>query len=215
MTKAVIFDLDGTLIDSEPRWFETHRRILLGYGCEYDLPMHQACMGRPGKDIVARWREKYQLQVSAEELQKQRTHIFKEVFLEQGMTAKPGVVALVRALREAGMPLGLASSSGSEYIDWMLKTIGLDGAFGNPVGGDEIEHGKPAPDIFQAAARQLGIEPIDCFAVEDSPVGTESAHRAGMRILGILDKRFVDSLPLADKVVETFEDVNVEDLMHI
>ncbi|HWK25260.1 MAG TPA: HAD family phosphatase [Solirubrobacter sp.] len=193
---GVVFDCDGTLVDSEPLAGEAWRRILARHSYELTTADLSACVGRsyahthaylagraPLPDADAVW-ELYS----------------RELFGLIDTRLRPFEDALeaVRELRERGVAVAVASSSVRERLDRTLARAGL--AFEITLAGDEVEHGKPAPDMYLEAARRLGVE--RCVAVEDSAPGVASALAAGMPVLGVRRDGLGD-LSAATRVVET------------
>jgi HAD superfamily hydrolase (TIGR01509 family) len=124
----------------------------------------------------------------------------------------PGAVEAVERLAER-WPLGLASSSNREVIDAVLELAGLTGFFRATVSSEEVEHGKPAPDVYLEAAQRLGVGPISCAAVEDSRNGIRSARAAGMRVIAIPNPHYPpneETLALADAVIESLDELTPE-----
>jgi len=121
---------------------------------------------------------------------------------------RPGAVDLIAALKAAGMPIALATNSPRAFCERALHTAGMDGQFEIVVAGDEVEHGKPEPDIYLEACRQLGVDPTKSVALEDSPTGTQAANAAGMTVVGVpyisdikLPKAHIVAASLADPEV--------------
>jgi HAD superfamily hydrolase (TIGR01509 family) len=121
---------------------------------------------------------------------------------------RPGALELLELLGGRGVPVALASNSSREFVERTLRTAGVDGRFGIVVTADDVEHGKPAPDIYLEACARLGLPPGDCVALEDSPPGVTSAHEAGMLVVGV---PYLDgiALPEADVVAASLADPEV------
>ena len=130
--------------------------------------------------------------------------------LVQPREPEPGVVALVERGRELGMRLGVASSSRRLWIDATLRSLGLSDAFDAIVSGDDVERGKPDPQIYLLAARQLGVAPHRCLAIEDAPKGVQSARAAGMAVLGVRTP-YTAHLRLegAERIVDSLADLDL------
>jgi HAD superfamily hydrolase (TIGR01509 family) len=198
---AVLFDNDGLTLDTEPAWTRAetalfarhgetftmeHKRDLLGTAPVDAAAKLERMLGRPGDEMNA---ELYEL-------------VLEEV--AAGIEPMPGAVALLAALRAAGVPVGLVSNSRRGFVERGLRAAGLDGAFAVIVTAEEVARPKPAPDAYVAAAVALGAAPSACAVLEDSPTGLAAGRAAGALTIG------VPSLPgvrlEADVVAASLED---------
>jgi HAD superfamily hydrolase (TIGR01509 family) len=177
---AVIFDLDGTLVDSEPLYHEAGRRTLAAHGvAEFGWEEHLRFVGVGTGDTLRTLRAEHGLAAPVEELLAQMDGHYLR--LAAGAAPLPGAVALARALADAGHPLAVASGSSPAAIAAVLEGAGLAALFPVAVSAEEVPRGKPAPDVFERAARLLGVAAEDCVVVEDAPPGVRAALAAGMR----------------------------------
>lgn len=184
--RAIVFDLDGLLVDSEPVQIAAWEEFLGEFGLRLDAALLSEMFGLRIWDSARLLIERLALPLTVEEVVERRDARFFDALAIEGMLrAMPGAVELVRALRARGVPLGLATSGHRRYVDVVLKTLGLTGSFAAEVTGGEVARGKPAPDIYLAAARVLGLPPAACLALEDAPLGVASAKAAGMRCLAV------------------------------
>lgn len=199
--ELVIFDNDGVLVDSE----RLANGILAGLLTEYGLPytLDQAVhefMGGTMARVRASAEPRLGHALPAEFEDRYHAQLF-EAFA--GLTAVSGVPEVLDALDAAGTPYCVASSGTHERIKTALTTVGLYDRFGGRVfSAQDVEHGKPAPDLFLHAARSCGAEPARCTVVEDSPLGVEAAGAAGMRVIGYAAMTPADRLAAADAVVD-------------
>ncbi|CCK31981.1 phosphoglycolate phosphatase, bacterial [Streptomyces davaonensis JCM 4913] len=182
---SVIFDLDGTLVDSEPNYYEAGRLTLAEHGVpDFSWAEHEAYVGISTLETVTDWKARYGLRASVEELlaAKNRRYL---ALARAGTRAYPQMRKFVELLAGEGAPMAVASGSSREAIEAVLAGTGLDAQLRTLVSADEVAHGKPAPDVFLEAARRLGAEPADCVVVEDAAPGAAAAHAAGMRCIAI------------------------------
>lgn len=192
--RAVIFDLDGVLIDSEPLLFEAERLALARYGVELTPEIKAPFIGLGGHDVLAALVARFGLDVDVTELGSAKTAAYLDLVAQVSGFAP--TVELARALHSRGVPLAIASGSPSDAIDTALAAIGLEDAFEVRVSVTQVDRGKPAPDVFLHAARRLGVPPEGCVVVEDAVHGVQAARAAGMRCIAIptvtdpLDERF-------------------------
>jgi HAD superfamily hydrolase (TIGR01509 family) len=195
MALAVIFDMDGVLIDSEPLHFEVARTLLAAHGLDYTKEINREFIGTSTGVVMRTLVERYRLACTADEL---ADCYDREIVAVLGKPHDPadGVVWLIQELEARGARIGLASSSRASWIAATLAGIGLAGRFEAVVGGDMVPRGKPAPDVYLEAARRIGVAPGECVAIEDSGTGLEAALAAGMIAIG-LETPHVDPQRLA------------------
>ena len=178
--RAVVFDMDGVLVDSEPFGFEAMRRVMARYGLPYGEAENAEFLGRTTLDSCRILKTRHRLPESEETL----ADWYVEGMLEQiasGPIPMAGVPEVLRGVRAAGYQLALASSAEPRVIDANLDALGLRPLFEAVVSGTQVARGKPAPDVFLAAAERLGVPPAACLVVEDSRNGLLAAKAAGMR----------------------------------
>src|SRR5919202_5029978 len=188
---AVVLDLDGVLVDSEERWDEARRELVAERGGTWKDGATEAMLGMSAPEWSAYVRDELGVDLPAAEIDALVVEHLVAGY-RRGLPLLPGAVAAVRALAER-WPLGLASSSNAPVIALVLEETGLDGVIRAWVSSEEVERGKPAPDVYLEAARRLGVDPARCAAVEDSTNGLLSAHAAGMRVIAVPDDRYPPS----------------------
>lgn len=194
----MIFDCDGTLVDSEPLSGEAWRRTLAPYGYTVTDADLEACVGITYQRTHAYMAERVALPTAEALWPELRTTLFG--LYDSHLKAFPDAVAAVAELRASGVPVAVASSSVRERLDRTLAGVGLE--FGITIAGDEVEHGKPAPDMFLLAAKRLGCEPSECVVIEDSAPGVAAGRAAGIPTLGVCRVPGTEaSLAVADRVV--------------
>ena len=207
-TAAVVFDLDGVLIDSERAWDAVRRAVTAARGGAWTSAATRALQGMSTPEWSRYLVEQLAAAGPPEELAAQVVEEMVEGY-RADLPLLPGAVEAVRGLA-ARWPLGLASSSPPGVISSVLATAGLDGLFRAVVSSDEVARGKPAPDVYQAAARLLGVPAAACVAVEDSANGLRSAAAAGMTVIAVPNPHFPpppDALALATVVLPTVADL--------
>lgn len=182
---SVIFDLDGTLVDSEPNYYEAGRQTLAEYGVDdFTWTDHEGYVGISTQETVADWKRRYGLRAPVEELLAVKNRHYLEL-ARTSARAYPEMRKFVELLAGEGVPLAVASGSSPEAIETILSRTGLDAQLRTIVSADEVAQGKPAPDVFLEAARRLGADPADCVVLEDAAPGAAAAHAAGMRCIAI------------------------------
>jgi HAD superfamily hydrolase (TIGR01509 family) len=181
---AVIFDMDGVLVDSEPLHVEATRRLLATYGVVYSEAENEEFIGFTDLEIFATLRIRHGLVPSTEELARRFASGLIGL-LEREAVPRPGVPAVLETLQRSGYRLALASSSTPEVIAATLRALRIERYFPIVVSSVEVGRGKPAPDVFLAAASRLGLPPSRCLVVEDSRNGVLAARRAGMACIAV------------------------------
>ena len=211
MIEAAIFDLDGVLIDSEEVWDGVREQYVGERGARYDAEVQRAMMGMSSGEWSRYLHETVGIpdepaaindEVVRRMLAAYRVHL----------PLVPGAVDAVERIA-ARFPLALASSSNRSLIDEVLELAGLTRFFRATVSSEEVGRGKPAPDVYLEAARQLGVAADHCAAIEDSHAGIRSAHAAGMRVVAIPNPTYPpdgDALALADAVLGSLDELSPE-----
>jgi HAD superfamily hydrolase (TIGR01509 family) len=210
VTTAVVFDLDGVLIDSEQVWDDVREALARERGGRWHERAQRDMMGMSSPEWSRYMHETVGLAESPEEINR----IVVERMVERYAAGPPWLPGATDAVRRVadGFVLGLASSSNRELIDLVLEAGGIAGCFRATVSSEEVAAGKPAPDVYLEAARRLGVEPHACTAVEDSHNGIRSAKAAGMRCVAIPNPHFPpgDAVAEADAVVGSLAELSSE-----
>ncbi|MWA09567.1 HAD family hydrolase [Streptomyces sp. BA2] len=181
---SVIFDLDGTLVDSEPNYFAAQRGLLAEHGIDYTWADNERFVGISTQETLAVWQDQYGIDVPVAELLPELDRRYLEL-ARADTHVFPEMRKFVERLHGAGVPMAVASGSSRAAIEAILSGTGLDALLTTVVSADEVAHGKPAPDVFLAAAALLGADPADCVVLEDAAPGATAAHAAGMRCIAI------------------------------
>jgi len=181
--RAVIFDLDGLMADSEPLAQEAWRIFLAEQGHALDAGTVDAILGLRLMDSAQVVKERFGLSLTVEQIAQRRAELLLAA-LPGNLKPMPGLKELLDAIDTRGLRRAVATSSPSFYTPVALREIGVDG-FAAIVTGDAVARGKPAPDIYLAAAAALGLPPEQCLALEDSPTGVAAAKAAGMRCVAV------------------------------
>ncbi|UKY54091.1 HAD family hydrolase [Streptomyces inhibens] len=181
----VIFDLDGTLVDSEPNYYEAGRRLLANYGvADFSWEHHTRFIGIGTRETLEILSREFGLDAPIEELLAGKNRTYLELARARTQVF-PEMRAFVERLSAAGHPMAVASGSSRAAIEAVLAGTGLDALLTTLVSAEEVAHGKPEPDVFLEAARRLGVDPADCVVLEDAAPGALAAHRAGMRCIAV------------------------------
>lgn len=184
VTQAVIFDLDGVLVDSEPNYLAAERMLLADHGIDFTEEMKRPYIGWSTREMIVDLVSRFDLTEQVDALVARKNAYY--LTLAAGATrVYPPTRRLLTRLREYGMPVALASGSSPEVIDVVLGSAGLRHLFDVVMSADSVRLGKPAPDLFLATAGRLGVPSAHCVVLEDSSPGVRSAIAAGMRCVAI------------------------------
>lgn len=211
--KGVIFDLDGTLIDSMSMWDDIDIEYLARFG--YDLPddYQKKIEGLSFHEVAVYTKERFQIPDSIEQMM-QDWNDMAFAFYRERVPLKPGVRDFLRFLKEQNIPCGIATSNSPELLGAVLTSLKIRDCFSVMVTGSEVEHGKPAPDIYLHAAGHLGLKPSECLVFEDVEAGMEAARAAGMSVCAVYDKHskisVSDAEALSDYYLNSFEELDYE-----
>jgi HAD superfamily hydrolase (TIGR01509 family) len=192
MLRSIIFDLDGVLADSEPWWSQIDAKLLAEYGVNYQGEYHQNVLGVSYRLAVEFYKKAFGLSVPTEEMMRRRGEIATEFFANR-IGLFPNVKEVLAKLRQMRLHLAVATSSVGASARPFLDRHQLTKFFEVIVTGEEVEHGKPAPDIYLCAAEKLGVSAQSCVVVEDALAGVAAAKAANMRVAAIPDTRFVNA----------------------
>lgn len=210
MIKAVIFDMDGLLIDSEPYWDKARSIMSAEAGVAWNSDDHRAVMGVSTGEWVDYMITRLDLDMPPEQVE---THIIDQMvsLYQQQIPFLPGALEAV-SLAESKFLTGLASGSPRSLIDTVTSADGMRGKFQAIFSGDQVNSGKPSPDIYLATAEKLGVPPENCACLEDSGNGIMAGVNAGMKVIGVPDSRFPpnpDKLAKADVVLASLSELSL------
>ncbi len=211
--RGLIFDLDGVLVDTVPAHFRAWQRMFDEYGYEFGKRDYRRLVdGRPrfdGARAVMTAHSDSEVRKAAD-----RKNAYYVEMIERGeFRVFEPAVTLVQQSLELGLKLAAASSSVN--VRAVLEKANLIDAFSVVVGGDEVERGKPNPDIFLAASHGLGLAVEECFVIEDSSSGVQAAKTGGFKCVGLLHEDHSEELPGADIVVSSLAELNLEKLLAV
>jgi len=210
---AVVFDLDGVLLQSEEVWDGVRERYVRERGGRYDEQVQRAMMGMSAPEWSRYLHVEAGVPGEPEAINRDVVELMLEAYRRE-LPLVPGAAEAVRRTA-AAVPLALASSSNREIFEEVLRLALLTDCFRATVSSEEVERGKPAPDVYLEAARRLGVAAARCAAVEDSHAGIRSAKAAGMRVVAIPNASYPpdeEALALADVVVGALEELTPEAL---
>jgi len=208
MIKAVIFDMDGVMIDSEPLWEKTERILLGRRRIEYSPDYRDRIVGLNQNDSGRLLIDTFELEESVEEIISERVRILISIY-EKELETVGGLIPLLEDLKKSNYLLAVASSSPLRVINLVLDMFSLNDYFSSVVSGECTNNGKPHPDIYLHTANLLGLEPSECVAIEDSINGVLSAKASGMYCIAVPDKSLTpDRFKNADLIYQSLNQIS-------
>jgi HAD superfamily hydrolase (TIGR01509 family) len=211
--EAVVFDLDGVLLDTEELWDEARRQLAEERGARWPDDAQRAMMGMSSPEWSRYMHEVIGLPKPPEQISAEVVRRLEALYRER-LPLVPGALEAVRRIG-AIWPLGIASSSNRPLIELFLELTGTRDLFRATVSSEEVEQGKPAPDVYLEVAGRLGADPTGCAAIEDSENGIRSASAAGLRVVAIPNRVFPPSeeaLSLAGAVLDSLDELTPEEI---
>ncbi len=211
MLKAVIFDMDGVIIDSEPLHARAAILALKQYHVDISIEYCSQFIGSTTYYMCQRMVEEFSLSITPEELLQANMDWKEALRTKEGYPAVPYVIDTIQNLHSHGVKLYIASSSPAADIEYVMSSLHIRDYFTGYISGTQLEHPKPAPDIFLAAAKQLGLRPDECIVIEDSTNGVKAALAAGMTCIGLVNPNSgKQELGKASYLIEGFDEIDYD-----
>jgi len=213
LIKAVIFDLDGVIVESEDAHIQAEKQTLRKYRVNISTEELHKFTGTTAKAFFTEIIGKNKLNTTFEEINNQKEEILLKLL---GQDAEPthGVLNLIQKLRQRGIKLAIASSSTRRLVDYVLKKMNITRLFDCVVVAEDVEFSKPDPEIFLKAAKKLAISPSHCLVIEDAKLGVEAAKRAGMKCIGFRNPHSGNQdLSKADIITDDFSRMDIEKIL--
>jgi beta-phosphoglucomutase len=209
--KAVLFDMDGVLIDSYRAHFESWLRVAREHSRDYTEAQFAAGFGRTSREVIAeQWQREPLSDERIAEIDRRKEALFREI-ISGDFPAMDGAVELIESLVRAGFRVAVGSSGPAANVRLAIERLGVGRLLSATVTGDDVKRGKPDPQVFLIAAERMSVPPSRCVVVEDAPVGVEAARRGGMHVVGLASTgRTVEQLRAADLVVKSLREVSPE-----
>ena len=208
MIKIVFFDMDGTLIDTEKnfRRFWPKAAAAFGYEMSDGQALSMRSLGRPF--APAQLKEWFGPETDYQAIRAKRTEMMEAQLRIDGLQRKPGAVEILEELKQRGIPAVVVTASPIERTERYLTEVGILQYFDRIISATQVAEGKPSPDVYLLASKEVGFPTEECLAVEDSPNGVMSAYRAGCKVVMVPDQTPADEmLPYLDGVAETLADL--------
>lgn len=216
MIHAIIFDMDGVLIDSQPMHYLGDQQTLAAHGVHVPVEEMTAYAGTTNQLRFELFKERYHLEADTADLIRQREETMIRLVRESDAVPTAGSVDLLKSIKAAGLKTAVASSSSYQFIYAVLEKLGIVSYFDLIFSGEDVKNGKPAPDVFLETCDKLDEKPETCVVIEDSANGVLAAVRAGMTCLGYQNPTSGEQdLSKADAVVDDFRTIDADFLIHL
>ena len=214
MRRAVLFDMDGVITDTERFYVDGMIELLKRNGIDLEPTDLQEFFGSPLLHNCTVLQERYRLEKTPQECRDEVVAYRDQQIQKGGLQPMDGVLDLIRELHDIGIKMAVASSSTMDNIVHNMETLGIKELFGAIVSGAECEHGKPAPDVYLKAAKEIGMKPEECVVIEDAHNGVIAGKTAGMYCHAYVPPQaYRQDVGMADDVITSYRDVTVEDIL--
>jgi len=211
--KAVIFDMDGVIVDSEPMHIEAEKQVLLKYGVKITAEELRTYTGTTAEFEFTDLIRKYKLETTADELFQEKENILFKLLKEKTQPTE-GVIQLIKSFKNYGLKLGIASSGHRKLVNYFLQKLKIERFFDSVVCAEDISRSKPDPEIFLKSANALRVEPVECIVIEDSTLGVKAAKLAGAKCVGYRNPNSGNqNLSGADLVIDDFTKLDIQKLL--
>lgn len=216
MIKAVIFDHDGVIADTEPIHSRADNAILARYGFSISPEENDSLVGVPTKKSWEIMREMFKIPEAAEWLAEEKTREAARIIATDGISPNKGLLQLLDGLKRKGCTLAIASGQYRRIIDAVLAKLRIESYFSAIVSGEDTANGKPNPEVFLTAAKRLGVRPDECLVIEDSESGVTAAKAAGMACVALrMPSTARHDVSKADVIVGSLAELDAADMAAI
>ncbi len=205
--KAVIFDFDGTIVDTERIKLKSMKILLKDYNI--DFKKDPRLLGMSSIDYFNMLKSKYNLNSDFDKMAEKREKILEDLFAKEEIKILPGFLRLVKSLKKNNIKIGLATSASKKFLIFILDKIDIKKYFNVIHCGDDVEHSKPNPEIFLLTAKDLDVNPKNCVVIEDSVNGVKAGKAAGMDVIAVTNTFSKKHLTEADITLNSLEEINV------
>ncbi|AAK78831.1 beta-phosphoglucomutase family hydrolase [Clostridium acetobutylicum] len=209
--RAFIFDMDGVIINSQPIHYEVDTMIFKKLGIVLKKEEMEGFAGMTNPEILRVLKEKFKFEENIDDVLKEQIRIKTNLLKQRKIKPIEGIIELVDKLKDKNILIAVASSSPRKFIEAVLETFGIIERFDKIICGEEVPKGKPEPDIYIEAARQLGVNIEECVVLEDSTHGIAAAKAAGMKCIGFRNPDSGSQVhSKADIVVNSIREIDIE-----
>lgn len=214
--KALIFDMDGVIIDSEPIHFEVDIQTMREFGVNISIDELNKYVGTTNEYMLNDLKNKYKIKKSFEEMLEYKMELTIRKIKEAKISAILGIPELLISLKSKNIKTAIGSSSPKELINTVIEKFKLEKYFECIVSGDDVKEGKPKPDIYLEVSKIIGVAPEECIVIEDSRNGVLAAKNAGMKCIGFKNINSGNQdLSKADVIVDSIKSINIENIKEL
>jgi beta-phosphoglucomutase family hydrolase len=209
--QAVIFDMDGTVVDTTELEYKAWSRMMREQGVEFTHEEYIKVLGAKGSEIVKKhldWDED-----AIQEILQNKEKYFKELVAQHGLELIPGVEKVLQDIQQIPLKMALATGASRKKLEFVLEQLPIGQYFDAMITADDTQTGKPDPEVFLNAAKKLGVPPDSCIVMEDARNGAQAAKKGHMICIAITTTRGKDQLPEADLVVNRYEELDIRDFV--
>ncbi len=210
MLKAIIFDMDGVLVNSDKYVFQAYNVLLKSYGARLSEQDYSRYLGRPLNDFLSLLRQEYGVDVGSPSEFSRKLLDIELKLMQSELTPKRNLTAFLRAAKREGVKLAVATSSPSYRAKLFLNRLGIEELFDAVVAAENVDKHKPHPDVFLKASQKIDAMPGDCVVVEDASNGVAAAKAAGMKVVGLINAfHSREELSEADLLINSLDELNL------
>lgn len=209
MIKAVIFDMDGLMIDSERVTFEGYQKVMGEMGLTISQDFYKKLLGKPIKGIYQCFYDTYGDDFPIESVIKDVHKYMADLFENEGVPLKAGLIHLLEYLKQHQYQTIVATSSNRDRVDSILARADITKYFDDSICGDEVTHGKPHPEVFLNSCKKLGVSPAEAIVLEDSEAGIQASYSAGIKVLCVPDMKYPEPkyVEMTTKIINDLNEV--------
>lgn len=215
MLNGVIFDFDGVIINSEKHHKKSWYLLSKEIGKVIPADYHLKILGRRNIDTIPNFFKWSQEESEIRRLADRKEELYRDIIKKERLEIIPGLKKLLDEIREDSIKCAIGSSTERKNIDLALGLLGLESYFSEIVTGDDVNHGKPHPEVYIKASKLIRVPPAECIVIEDAPSGIKASLTAGMKVIGIASTHKIEDLYEATHAVENLTQISLSDLRKI
>lgn len=215
MIKGVIFDMDGVITDNKEQDFTAWKRVFADFNLNLTFDGYKSFTGMKGEDIVKKYIVPGVDDKKASDLTIRKENYFIEEIKKTKIEPTVGIVRFLNDLQKNGIKMGIGTAAMEFKAEAILEELKFRQFFEVVISGEKVERGKPYPDTYLMAAKELGLKPEECVVIEDAPNGIEAAKRGGIKCIAILTTHKESEVAQADMIINLFDELNISELYNL
>jgi len=214
MIKGIIFDMDGVLTDNKEQDFTAWKRVFADFGLDLNMDGYKSFTGMKGEEIVKKYIKLDADDKEATSLTRRKEEYFIEEIKKTKIEPMKGVVRLLNDLKKNNIKMGIGTAAMEFKAYAILEELGIKDFFEVLVSAEKVKKGKPDPETYLKVAEYLKLKPEECIVIEDAPNGIEAAKNGGIKCIAITSTHKESELQLADKIIDSFDELKLSELIH-